>query len=183
MSNLKLDRRRFLQGSGGLLFGTLLFSSGPIALLAPSQTWALPMTALDTDSGNKLLVMIRRIYPHDTLEDAAYAFSVKALDERASKDPGVADALRQGLATLDAKGWGKLDEAGQVKVLEGIQETDFFAIVRSTSVNTLYSSELAYAHFGYEGASFPKGGYLLRGFNDLTWLPNPPEAASPKPLS
>jgi hypothetical protein len=183
MSNLKLDRRRFLQGSGGLLFGTLLFSSGPIALLAPSQSWALPMTALDTDSGNKLLVMIRRIYPHDTLEDAAYAFSVKALDERASKDPGVADTLRQGLASLDAKGWGKLDEAGQVKVLEGIQETDFFAIVRSTSVNTLYSSELAYAHFGYEGASFPKGGYLLRGFNDLTWLSNPPEAASPNPLS
>lgn len=186
MSNLKLDRRRFLQGSGGLLLGTLLFSSGPIALLAPSQSWALPMTSLDTDSGNKLLVMIRRIYPHDTLEDAAYAFSVKALDERASKDPGVADTLRQGLASLDAKAggdWARLDEAGQVKVLESLQETDFFAIVRSTSVNTLYSSELAYAHFGYEGASFPKGGYLLRGFNDLTWLPNPPEAASPKPLS
>ena len=26
---------------------------------------------------------------------------------------------------------------------------------------------------GYEGASFDKGGYINRGFNDLDWLPEP----------
>ncbi|WP_438308560.1 twin-arginine translocation signal domain-containing protein [Pseudomonas guariconensis] len=36
MHDVKINRRRFLQGSGGLLLGTLLFGSGPIALLAPN---------------------------------------------------------------------------------------------------------------------------------------------------
>ena len=31
---------------------------------------------------------------------------------------------------------------------------------------------LAYVHFGYQGPD-GDGGYLLRGFNDLTWLPDP----------
>ena len=186
MSNLTLDRRRFLQGSGGLLLGTLLFTSGPIALMAPSQSWALPMTTLDSASGDTLLLMVRRVYPHDTLEDAVYAFPVKALDQKASADPGVAATLKQGVATLNQKAggnWRKVDATRQVAILKEIQDTPFFALVRGTAVNTLYSNELAYLHFGYEGASFPKGGYLMRGFNDLSWLPNPPAAASPNPFS
>jgi hypothetical protein len=186
MSELILDRRRFLQGSGGLLLGTLLFGSGPIALLAPSQSWALPMTTLDTATGDRLLVMIRRIYPHDTMEDAVYAFSVKALDERASKDPSVKDQLTQGAADLDTRAggqWLKLDEAKQVAILESIQDSPFFGLVRGVAVASLYSNELAYVHFGYEGASFAKGGYIHRGFNDLQWLPNPPAVASPAPFA
>ncbi|MDB6051018.1 MAG: tat (twin-arginine translocation) pathway signal sequence [Pseudomonas sp.] len=186
MSDLKLDRRRFLQGSGGLLLGTLLFGSGPIALLAPSQSWALPMTTLDSATGDRLIVIVRRMYPHDTMEDAVYAFSVKALDEKASKDPGIADLLKSGVADLDQKAggsWLKLDETHQVAILESVQHSDFFTLVRGTTVASLYSNELAYLHFGYEGASYPKGGYLHRGFNDLTWLPNPPADASPVPLS
>ncbi|MDE1169445.1 MAG: tat (twin-arginine translocation) pathway signal sequence [Pseudomonas sp.] len=186
MNDLKLDRRRFLQGSGGLLLGTLLFTSGPIALLAPSQSWAMALTTLDSDTGARLLVMVRRIYPHDSLEDAAYAFSVKALDDKASQDPGVAQQLKDGVAQLDKQAgghWLKLDETHQVKILETLQDSPFFALVRATAVGSLYSNELAYAHFGYEGASFPKGGYLLRGFNDLTWLPAPPADASPDPFA
>jgi hypothetical protein len=41
---------------------------------------------------------------------------------------------------------------------------------------TLYASPLVYAYFGYEGEAFSKGGYLLRGFNDLRWLPEVPSA-------
>jgi hypothetical protein len=47
----------------------------------------------------------------------------------------------------------------------------------------LYSNPIAWAHFGYEGEAFSKGGYLLRGFNDLKWLPEVPTAASgPMPV-
>ncbi|MGC1330505.1 MAG: tat (twin-arginine translocation) pathway signal sequence, partial [Pseudomonas sp.] len=115
-----------------------------------------------------------------------YAFPVKALDQKASSDPGAADVLKQGIATLDQKAggdWRKIDATQQVAILQSIQDTPFFAMVRATAVNTLYSNELAYLHFCYEGASFPKGGYLMRGFNDLSWLPNPPAAASPNPFT
>jgi hypothetical protein len=182
MRDLKLDRRRFLQGSGGLLLGTLLFGSGPIALLAPSRTWALEMNTLDSNTGSRLLLVIRRIFPHDAMEDAVYAFSVKALDEKASQDPGIADTLKKGLADLDQRAggdWSKLPEDKQVGLLKEVQNDPFFVLVRGVSVNSLYSNELAYKHFGYEGASFPKGGYIHRGFNDLKWLPNPPVDASP----
>jgi hypothetical protein len=37
-----------------------------------------------------------------------------------------------------------------------------------------YATSMAYAYFGYEGEAFSKGGYLLRGFNDLRWLPEVP---------
>ncbi|KAF1072189.1 MAG: hypothetical protein GAK45_00274 [Pseudomonas citronellolis] len=186
MNDLKMDRRRFLRGSGGLLLGTLLFTSGPVALLAPSHAWALPLTHLDSDAGKRLLLMMRRLYPHDSMEDAVYALSVKALDDAIGQDPAKGQTVRAGLQALDkAAGghWLKLDEAGQVAALERIQHSDFFALVRGTTVNALYSNELAYTHFGYEGASFPKGGYLHRGFNDLTWLPAPSSDASPAPFA
>jgi hypothetical protein len=140
------------------------------------------MNTLDSATGGKLLQVIRRIFPHDTMEDAVYAFSVKALDEKASQDPGVADTLKQGIADLDTRAagdWTKLPEAKQLEILKDVQTTPFFALVRGTSVNSLYSNELAYKHFGYEGASYPQGGYIHRGFNDLKWLPNPPADASP----
>lgn len=186
MNELQVDRRRFLQGSGGLLLGTLLFASGPIALLAPSQSWALETRNLSSDQAAQLLIVVRRIYPHDDMEDAVYALVVKALDERAGADPSVQPTIAQGLADLDAQAgaaWVKQDEAHQVAALEAIAQTPFFNLVRSVSVTSLYSNELAYAHFGYEGASFPKGGYLMRGFNDLDWLQAAPAEASPPAFS
>ena len=53
----------------------------------------------------------------------------------------------------------------------------FFTTVRTTAIVSLYSNDMAYAHFGY-GAAQGDGGYLTKGFNDLAWLPNPPAAAS-----
>ena len=41
---------------------------------------------------------------------------------------------------------------------------------------------MAYAVCGYSGASWGKGGYITRGFQDLSWLPPPDAAASPKPF-
>lgn len=186
MQDVTLNRRRFLQGSGGLLLGTLIFGSGPIALLAPSRSWAMEMNTLSSDVAAKLLLVIRRVYPHDRMEDAVYAFAVKALDERASTDPSVLPLLDKGLSELDrlaGGNWTSLDETRQVALLEEIQHSDFFILIRGTSVNSLYSNELAYQHFGYEGASFPKGGYLMRGFNDLKWLPAAPAEASPSAFS
>jgi len=40
-------------------------------------------------------------------------------------------------------------------------------------VLTLYNLPEVWEALGYEGASFDKGGYLTRGFNDLDWLPEP----------
>ena len=61
----------------------------------------------------------------------------------------------------------------QLKVLEGIEDTDFFELVRSTAVVEVYTDERTWQLVGYEGPSFDKGGYIDRGFDDLDWLPDP----------
>ena len=65
----------------------------------------------------------------------------------------------------------------QLVAVMALEGTPFFNKVRGTCVGALYDNPLAYAHFGYEGSSWEKGGYLHRGFNDLTWLHEPPPNA------
>lgn len=168
-------RREFLR-TGGVLTG-LLAAGSPLALLAPSRAWAVDLTTLTSAEGTALLAVCRTIAPHDGLEDAAYALVVRTMDEQASRDETFARLLREGLANL-GRSFASADEPTRVAALKKIESSPFFQSVRVSTLQTLYTSPLAYAYFGYEGESFSRGGYLTRGFNDLRWLPEVPEADS-----
>ena len=60
------------------------------------------------------------------------------------------------------------------------QDVACFQKVRGQCIVSIYNNPLAWRHFGYEGSSHEFGGYIDRGFDDLAWLPQPPEDASPK---
>lgn len=176
MPSNMISRRVFLKASGGALAGTLAFASGPIALLAPSRSWSMPLDTLSSRQGEVLLAVTRQIFPHPDLEDAVYAHVVKSLDRQA-EDAAVHEMLRDGIAELDEEAggdWLALDDAARLDSLEAIAGNAFFEKIRSDAVVSLYDNPLAYAHFGYQGAE-GDGGYLSRGFNDLTWLPDPPQ--------
>ena len=178
----KISRRHFLKTGSGVLMGTLAASSGVLATLAPSRSWALTLNSLSNVEGNKILKVTRGIFPHDTLDDAVYALVVKDLDTAAANDAGVASLLRDGLKQLDesASGdWAGLDYLARENLVIKMAGTEFFEKIRGTSVVSLYNNEMAWAHFGYEGASYDKGGYFDRGFQDLDWLPDPDADASP----
>lgn len=177
MSMIQLTRRRFLRSTGGVLAGTLLFAGGPIALLSPTRSWAMPMQTLDEHQGKTLLTFSRHLYPHKDMEDAVYALVVKDLDAAAAKDPAVRQLLAEGVAALDKDGWLARSPEAQLEKVKAIAGTPFFEKVRSTAVVSLYSNDMAYAYFGYGGAE-GDAGYIFRGFNDLTWLPDPPASAS-----
>lgn len=175
-------RRSFMSTSGRAIVGSLAFSSGAIAVLAPTRTWALQLEALSTHDGEALLSFCRHLYPHDTLEDAVYALVVKDLDSASQADAATAKLLHDGVSDLDKAadgGWLELPAEHQLTLVRAAESTPFFAKVRSTTVVSLYNNEMAFAHFGYEGPAFAKGGYLARGFNDLDWLPTPADSASP----
>lgn len=176
------NRRQFLKTGSGVLMGTLAAGSGVLAALAPSRSWALTLSAFNDIEGSKLLKVTRAIFPHDTLDDAVYALVVKDLDAAAAKDAGVASLLRDGLKQLDAKAsgdWAGLDYLARENIVIKMAGSDFFEKIRGTSVVSLYNNEMAWAHFGYEGASYELGGYFDRGFQDLDWLPDPDADASP----
>jgi hypothetical protein len=168
---IPLTRRELLKGSG-VLMGTLAMSS-TFALLAPSRVWALATQQFSTHQADVLLQVTRQIYPHATLDDAVYALVVKDLDGKA-KDPAVRQQLADGISKLDAGAdWTKKDAASKAKEVAALAGTPFFETVRSTAVVSLYSNPLAYKHFGY-GAGEGDGGYLYKGFSNLSWLPDPP---------
>ncbi len=172
---IPLDRREFLQRTG-ILTGALVAGS-PLALMAPSRSWALDLTCLTTEEGLTLMAAARTIAPHDKLEDAAYAFVVRALDLAAAKDETVRKQLQDGVKSLGTA-FAAAPEGARVEALRRVEAGAFFQSLRIETLRVLYSTPLAYAYFGYEGEAFSKGGYLLRGFNDLRWLPEIPEADS-----
>ncbi len=177
-----MSRRRFLKNGSGVLMGTIAASSGMLAAVAPTRTWALSLSALSESEGDGILKVTRAIFPHDTLDDAVYALVVKDLDAAAAKDDSVASLLRDGLKMLDKKAggnWAGLDYLARENLVTKIYGTDFFEKIRGTSVVSLYNNEMAWAHFGYEGESYETGGYFDRGFQDLDWLPDPDADASP----
>lgn len=175
----KTTRREFLKASG-VLMGVLGTSSAFLAF-APSRAWAIELSALSDAQGQALMAFARTLYPHDTLDDAAYALVVKALDGSA-KDPATLDMLGAGIKTLDASSGGSFVDASEdarLAAAKAIEGSPFFNSVRGTTVANLYNNPIAFAHFGYQGSAWEHGGYKHRGFDDLTWLPNPPASASP----
>ena len=176
-----IGRRRLLKASV-MLTGVLL-AQGPIALLAPSLAWALEVKHIDQHQADTVLRLSRVLYPHAGLEDAVYALVVKAIDELAA-DPAARKVVADGVSALDAKAggaWLSSAPAKQTDVVAALIADPFVEKIRATCITTIYNNDMAYAHFGYEGEAFNKGGYLHRGFNDLTWLPAPSDAASPPP--
>ena len=62
-------------------------------------------------------------------------------------------------------------ETDRVKLLQGIEHTEFFKTVRGDLVVSLYNQKELWPKFGYEGSSAEHGGYIKRGFADIDWLP------------
>ena len=181
--DIPLTRRGFLKGSA-ILMGTIATTSVLFAL-APSPVWALELTTLTQDEGSTLLQMGRVLYPHDKLPDAVYALLAKDLDTAASTDAALAGKLRIGIQELNRLAGGKFvnaDDRMKLEAVTAMEKTDFFGTVRGKCVTSLYDNDMAYAVFGYPGVSWDKGGYITRGFQDLSWLPAPPVDVSPPPF-
>jgi hypothetical protein len=177
-----IDRRRFIQTITGVLSG-VFEALGPVGALAPCRAWALELHALSNSESADLLAVVRTIAPHDGLDDAAYALVVGALDADAASSYDARQQLAAGLAGLGPQ-FAATPEGARMEQLRAIESGAFFRSVRLKTLLVLYNNPIAWEHFGYESEAYSKGGYLLRGFNDLKWLPDVPLAASgPLPLA
>ena len=171
-----MNRRELLKTTTGLLTGWVVAGS-PLALIAPARAWAVDFAILTSSEGVTLMSLTRTIAPHDKLDDAAYALVIHAIDSDAAKDATTYKMFQEGLASLGTD-FSARTEAERVATVKKIESSAFFQMMRLKTLQVLYSSPIAYAYFGYEGEAYSKGGYLLRGFNDLRWLPEVPAADS-----
>jgi hypothetical protein len=181
MDERTLHRREFLKATTGLLTG-LVVAGSPLALIAPARAWAVDLTALTTTEAATLMSVARTVAPHDKLDDAAYALVIQAIDADATKDEKTRKMIKEGAAGLGAS-FAKSPESDRVTVLKKIESSEFFQTMRLKTLQVLYATPMAYAYFGYEGEAFSKGGYVVRGFNNLRWLPEVPlEDSGPVPM-
>ena len=171
MSKSGISRRQFLETGGGTVAGGVAAS---ITASLPVTAWAEALKVLEGRTADILLRVCRVMYPHDDLSDDYYAACVEGLDAKAVADETLARRLNDGAAKLDESAAGKfldLPESKQVQALTAIENTAFFQAIRGHMVVALYNDRKVWKHFGYEGPSFPFGGYLERGFDDIDWLP------------
>jgi len=177
-----MKRREFLQKSALVVASAAAVASG-VTLVGDAAQWTDGLKTLSPHEGETLLKVTRQIFPHDRLDDTDYIIVVQDLDAEAATHPDTAKMLRDGVANLDRANtrFVAMSSDNQVATLQKNERTPFFQKVQSTELVSLYNNHNVWKKLGYQGASYPIGGYLHHGFNDLNWLPDPPESASPKP--
>ncbi|RAI57022.1 gluconate 2-dehydrogenase subunit 3 family protein [Roseicella frigidaeris] len=168
-------RRVFLRGA----------ATGPAALaaagfaLGAEAAWAGDLRVLTPATMATLARAARDIFPHDRLADRYYIAAVLPYDDKAASDKVLRALIEEGAARLDAEAQARhgrayvqlVGEADRVAILQALEATPFFARLRGDLVVSLYNQKEVWPVFGYEGASYDKGGYIERGFNDIDWLP------------
>ena len=169
-----LSRRRFLKSAASGIIAMTVMPSG----LVTGRAFAQMPQATEPETFASLVQMSRDCYPHDKIEDRFYANAVQILDEAARALPAERDLLESGMGSLNqaaadrfGKPYAKVEsEADRVELLKSMEDTAFFQKVRGNLVVGLYNQKELWPIFGYEGASYDKGGYLERGFDDIDWL-------------
>ena len=165
-----ISRRDLLKGCITVGAG-LAVGAGFVA--GSTAVWAMETKHVTPNEMATLIQMSRDIYPHDNIGDQYYAAAVKGFDSAESKDRVVA-----GVAALDtaAQGNGFANylsvpwEADRANILRGMEQSAFFQTMRGNLVTGLYNNKEVWPFFGYEGESYSKGGYINRGFDDITWV-------------
>lgn len=173
-------RRDVLQIVVAIPLGLDGFSRDASARSSPSGSGDPPR-----DDGTDLdIVAIRAVcrglVPIPGLADTSYASIIAHWQQAARSDSMLADHLRQATAAVRQRFGSALPVADGPEFsafLATLERTAFFAALLSALTPAVISLPEVWEIAGYEGESFTRGGYLLHGFNDLDWLPDPPSTA------
>ena len=180
MTNSNISRRSFLKKAGKTSGFVVL--AGGVVQLTSFNAWAAKKSAINNHVAKTMLLVGKDMFPGKRFSDDLYMIAVDSLDGKASKDESVKSALADGVAAFDKAAGGKYIDASskkRMKVLKSMEGEGFFNTMRGEMVNVFFNNPKVWAVAGWEGASYDKGWYYLRGFQDADW-PQPPEDASPK---
>ena len=128
----------------------------------------------DAEVTNRIAHILRAIFPHDALADGPYVRSAQGIVDSVStpRDTGL---VLEGVRSLDGLAGGDLTSLTPDELavhLTSMENTEFFAMLLTTAVVSLYRDPETWSLLGYEGSAVENGGYL-GNFNDLAWLPEP----------
>jgi len=128
------------------------------------------LKSLDDAQAGLLLRVARTLFPHDFLPDEQYMKIVAALDAKAAADNGVATMVKAALAAFPDD-FTAMDDAKREGYLRSLEGSPFFSLIYQQTIVGLYGDPTVSSLLGDEGSSVEHGGYLERGFGDISWLP------------
>ena len=174
MSGTQLTRRTFIKAAGatGISVYVLWSAPGIYSWLGPRIALAANLSALDATQAKEMLAMTRQLFPHDQLGDEYYWVVVESIDKEMAGAPALATEIRGGLAQLSKAAGGDfsaVDADKQIAAMKQLEGTPFFSDMLNKTQFYFYNNKAVWSKFGYEGSSWEKGGYINRGFNDVTW--------------
>ncbi|HEX7824551.1 MAG TPA: hypothetical protein VF477_06610 [Mycobacterium sp.] len=121
----------------------------------------------------------RLAFPHDVPDEVYEMAATDALTQD-HDDPREDLKIRRSLQRLTEF----LDDDAQLLAsLKDLSDEAWFRTYRQLIIPGIYGHPAVWARLGYQGPSHHLGGYLHRGFNDLTWLPDPRVEEFPEPLA
>jgi len=164
MAEPSTTRRQFMLAS--LAFSGLAVSGA--SLLRGAAAWA------STGDSAGLARFARLLFPHDDIPDEVYAetmASVLSGFEASAETSGLLDTATTALDAQQDKNWFDIDEKAQVSAIRNIQGEAFFAAILAAVRGAFYYHPAVWQHINYPGSSKEYGGYLHRGFDDISWLP------------
>ena len=62
-------------------------------------------------------------------------------------------------------------ESQRIAVLISLESSPFFTVARATTIAVLFRDKAVFDLVGYGGSAIEQGGYINRGFDQITWLP------------
>ena len=169
-SATQLTRRTFIKAAGAGITVYVLWSSP--AWIGSRVALAANLTALDATQAKEMLAMTRQLFPHDQLGDEYYWVVVESIDKEMAGSPELATRIRDGLAQLNQAAGGDFTAVGadkQVETMKKLEGTPFFFDMLNKTQSYFYNNKAVWPKFGYGGSSWENGGYINRGFNDVTW--------------
>lgn len=179
---LVFNRRQLMQALFASSAAVFAINSKAAHAVAPAQA----AVAIDAVF---LLRMAKDIYPHDDfLDDKPYLDVVNSTIKEAQGDTALKKMLVDGIDNLNkssqqihGKPYVDVPSYGSREaLLRSVELTDFFQKIRGGLLFGLYNNKALFPKFGYEGSSWEEGGYIDRGFSDMTWLPEDPRQQGDK---
>ena len=155
--NIMTRRRCLLAISQALAASALSACNG-------SPTAAVQDARADTEM---LALLVFDLFPHEALEPEVY---ISVAEHISAQDNAV---IAAGLENLRGRmgSWIDTPEEERLRILESLENSEFFATLRNLSVTRLYRQPAVWALLGYGGSAVEHGGYINRGFDDIAWLP------------
>ena len=172
MPALRITRRDSLEWMAAsavslVVTPTIGLASGPGAIgRAPSS-----FTVLEIRTVNRLG---RVTYPFSKLSDDFYARAAGQYLEETAANAQALTLLKSGLARLNGSQIAEFTDLPPLIQIEVLTENDnlpFFQAFKWRMAEIVFRSRQLWALVGYQGSSLQYGGYLHRGFNDISWLP------------